>query len=134
MRRYERITPLRPDSIHRTRVAFKEFRYMVEVIRPLLQGFPKSRLKRMRAYQSDMGKIQDSGVLLCSLKKFGVPKAALRHFEQRHTALISAYIGHKGDLVSFWRTNLRQPFSWEAKHEPLPRPSRNRSRARRPAR
>ena len=40
IRRYEQIDPAQPATIHRLRIAFKKFRYMVESIHPTLEGFP----------------------------------------------------------------------------------------------
>lgn len=56
-----------PSTIHRTRVAFKRFRYMSELLQPLLSGFPKNHLERMRAFQGLMGDIQDLEVLLAAV-------------------------------------------------------------------
>ena len=46
-------------TIHRTRVAFKKFRYMTEALQPLLPGVTRLTLKAMRDYQTRMGDIQD---------------------------------------------------------------------------
>src|SRR6185503_16477117 len=45
-------------SIHRFRVTFKKFRYMVEILYPVLMGVPEEYLKRMHDYQSRMGDVQ----------------------------------------------------------------------------
>src|SRR5512141_674847 len=47
IQRYGEIDPERLVSIHHLRVAFKNFRYMVEVTHPCLPGFPADQLKRM---------------------------------------------------------------------------------------
>ena len=55
-------------TIHKTRVAFKRFRYMVEALPPL--PATTGQHQAMRAYQSVMGEIQDLEVLLAAVEKF----------------------------------------------------------------
>jgi CHAD domain-containing protein len=56
-------------TIHQMRVAFKRFRYMSELLQPLLPRLTKKDLRRMQEYQSMMGDIQDMEVLLAGLKE-----------------------------------------------------------------
>lgn len=56
-------------TIHQMRVAFKRFRYMSELLQPMLPRLTKKRLRRMQEYQSMMGDIQDMEVLLAGLKE-----------------------------------------------------------------
>src|SRR5262249_44087686 len=44
-----------PSTIHRTRVAFKTFRYMVESLAEVFPGITLRRLAAMRHYQAAMG-------------------------------------------------------------------------------
>jgi len=60
-------------TIHRTRVAFKKFRYLCELFQPLLPDSSPTRLRAMRDWQTRMGKIQDVEVLLCEIER------AVRH-------------------------------------------------------
>lgn len=55
-------------TIHQMRVAFKRFRYMSELLQPMLPSLTKRHLHRMQEYQSKMGDIQDMEVLLAGLK------------------------------------------------------------------
>ncbi len=55
VQRYSEIEPARLASIHRLRVAFKKFRYMVEAIYPCLPDFPEAQLQKMHAYQNSDG-------------------------------------------------------------------------------
>ena len=63
-----RIHPKRPATIHRTRVAFKRFRYLCELLRSYLPGLKVEGLGRMRDYQAMMGNIQDIEVLLAGVR------------------------------------------------------------------
>ena len=80
-RAFQRVRQLRraidPDNsatIHRTRLAFKRFRYMVEALSPLLPWVKKSQFTAMRDFQTIMGDIQDIEVLLASLARFKAKK------------------------------------------------------------
>lgn len=50
-------------TIHRTRVAFKKFRYLAESLPPAISGPGKRELRRMAGYQRRMGNIQDLEVI-----------------------------------------------------------------------
>lgn len=58
-----------PATIHRTRVAFKRFRYTAELLQPFLPQFTPERLARMKDFQAAAGNIQDVAVLLSRLDK-----------------------------------------------------------------
>ncbi len=136
LQRYRRIDPTLPASIHHTRVAFKKFRYMIEIINPLLPGFPESNFKRMHDYQTAMGEIQDVEVFLYTLGDFSEPEAgedellsgqqAVRsYYERRHAELISAYLEDKGEIETFWRADPGQPFPWAWPNDDMIGPDHN---------
>jgi CHAD domain-containing protein len=109
----------RPATIHRVRIAFKNFRYMVEIVHPLLMEFPHERLKSMHDYQSRMGEVQDAEVFMQTLSDYADgaslddPEAARLYYEHRHAESIIAYIEDMNRLYSFWRAAPDQPFPWE---------------------
>jgi len=103
-------------TIHRTRVAFKKFRYMVEVLQPLLAEVTDERLKRMHDFQTMMGDIQDIEVLSANLKAFvqkNAPAAAKallptqRELARRRRALIKSFMRSADDLLTFWNQDQR---------------------------
>src|SRR5579862_1953267 len=67
----KRIDPNAPRSIHRTRIAFKKFRYMVEAFAHQLSWVNERRLENMRRYQGLMGDIQDAEVHRKAYQKYG---------------------------------------------------------------
>jgi CHAD domain-containing protein len=97
-------------TIHRTRVAFKKFRYMVEALAEHLPAVTPERLAAMRAYQTMMGEIQDAEVLLATLDKFLVQQeikpGAMRCFRvellRRRQRLIRVYLKAADQLLEFW--------------------------------
>jgi CHAD domain-containing protein len=113
------INPAQAATIHRVRIAFKSFRYMVEIIHPLLHDFPSENLEQMHDYQSLMGEIQDMEVLMQTFADAPVyassfePEPVRRYYERRHAKAISAYIEDMNQLDTFWRPAPDQPFPWE---------------------
>jgi hypothetical protein len=122
-----------PSTIHRLRIAFKKFRYMVEIVRPILPAHPEEYLKQMREYQGHMGGIQDMAVFFSALEEFGTAKGSafdlteLRaNLEARRAMLVKTFLNHRDDLQQFWRTQPDQSFPWEKSNESTHRSSRNR--------
>jgi CHAD domain-containing protein len=84
----QRIDPADSATIHRTRIAFKQFRYMIEALAPLLPGVTELELKAMQHYQSVFGELQDAEVLLSSAERFlRKHKAGPQTIEKVHTEL-----------------------------------------------
>jgi len=116
--RYTLVDPNHPATIHRLRIAFKKFRYMVEVLYPILENFPPDNLKRMHDYQTSMGDIQDMEVALQELADFHELASAdhepLRsYYKERHALALSHYFEDKGEVLTFWRSASDQPFPQE---------------------
>lgn len=118
-RRRNWVNPAQATSIHRVRIAFKMFRYMVEIVHPLLQDFPPENLKHMHEYQSLMGEIQDVEVIMQALADAPVqvssfdPQPVREYYESCHSKAVSVYLKHMDRLETFWRHAPDQPFPWE---------------------
>jgi CHAD domain-containing protein len=97
-------------TIHRTRIAFKHFRYMVEALSPLLPSLTEEHRRAMHGYQSMMGDIQDVEVLIAAFEKFlargkGDARSTARlHAEllRRREWLVRVYVNAAGKLRQFW--------------------------------
>jgi CHAD domain-containing protein len=119
VKRYGQIDSTRSASIHRVRLAFKKFRYMVEIIHPALPEFPEDQLKRMHAYQSLMGEVQDAESFLNLLGEIYKadssfdPKPVHRYFKGLRAERISNYLDDQGKLPAFWRPAPGQAFPWQ---------------------
>lgn len=117
--RYDRIDPAQPVTIHRVRIAFKTFRYMLEIIHPLLAGFPVDNLERMNDYQSLMGEIQDLEVFTQTIMDYPQNGLSLdlepvyQYYEARRVEATAAYIKVKDMLDTFWRPSPEGQFPWE---------------------
>jgi CHAD domain-containing protein len=81
-----RVRSNNPESIHRMRVAFKQFRYLSELLQPFLPWLTDERRERMKEYQSAAGEVQDLEVLLGRLATVAeegrMSKAAIRHLRR----------------------------------------------------
>ena len=97
-------------TIHRTRIAFKKFRYMVEALQPLFAEITPARVAAMQDYQSMMGEVQDTEVFLARLDKHTrgheARAKALARFRRwlllQHTAQITCCLKHADHLLTFW--------------------------------
>ncbi len=104
-----RVDPKDSVTIHRTRVAFKKYRYLIELLHPLLPWATEKQLLDMHEYQTMMGEVQDMEVMLGTLDEFGKErkgKAAglgtFRHaVEERRAALIERYLAAADRLLSW---------------------------------
>ncbi len=140
LERFGELNDSDPATIHHVRIAFKNFRYMVETIQPFLQGYPAGYLERMHDYQDAMGKVHDTTVYLDRLHEFeesvptpprGAPpafdsKPVEAYYRKRLDDLIRAYFERKDELHQYWRAASYRPFPWEKSHDRIHRSSRNR--------
>jgi len=133
MQAYVQVDASQSGTIHRLRLAFKKFRYVVEIVQPLIPDYPETHLERMHQYQSRMGDIQDIETFLSALADFSENDAPgfdlrpiFRFYKKRRSELIAAFIEDKGELIAFWRDAFDQPFPWENKHDPVHHPTRHR--------
>jgi len=98
------------ETIHRTRVAFKRFRYMIEAMFSLLPRVTDEHRRAMHGYQSMMGDIQDVEVLLSALDEFCRVKRDARQslrplreeLLRRRRWLIEVYLNASDKLGQFW--------------------------------
>ncbi len=118
--RYALVDPGQPATIHRLRIAFKKFRYMIEAIYPILQNPAPDYLKKLQDYQAAMGDIQDMEVALHELADFEElalasydPEPARAYYTERHIIALYSYIENKDKIITFWRPAPDQPFPEE---------------------
>jgi CHAD domain-containing protein len=109
----KRVVPAEPASIHALRVAFKKFRYTVEVLAPLLPGLGKKQFKAMNSYQTCMGEIQDLEVVGTALTmnppgRFRTMPASLlpvhQHITQQRAQMIDRFMRDADELLTFWQS------------------------------
>jgi CHAD domain-containing protein len=97
-------------TIHRMRVAFKEFRYMIESLQPLLPQLTKGDLAAMKAFQGLLGELQDTDVFIARVDKLIRKKrleddvAALfrKWLLRRRSAQVTRCLRRADAVFAFW--------------------------------
>jgi len=99
-------------TIHRTRVAFKKFRYIVESLPPELTGFGKRDLRALAGYQRSMGNIQDIEVILASVRSLVKRHDNVRlasfygYLKGRRARAARSFLKKSDRLLQFWRSQV----------------------------
>jgi CHAD domain-containing protein len=95
-------------TIHRTRVAFKKFRYIVESLPPELTGFGKRDLRMLARYQRRMGNIQDFEVILACVISFMKRQENVQldsfcgYLKSRRTRALRSFLQKSDRLLQLW--------------------------------
>jgi CHAD domain-containing protein len=104
------IDPTDAATIHQTRVAFKSFRYMVELLTELGPPDARARLAALQEYQRLMGDIQDAEMMLQAWDRYrqkkqllGTPADELTaELRRRRLMTIQIFLRHLNRLYGFW--------------------------------
>lgn len=102
-----------PATIHRVRVAFKRFRYMMEAMWLLLPEITRRRLAAMKAFQDLLGDLQDTDVFLARVDKLiakhrvePADVASLRRWlARRHMRQVNQCLRRANVVFKFWPLN-----------------------------
>jgi CHAD domain-containing protein len=97
-------------TVHRMRVAFKRFRYMVESLSPHLTGLSKRQLRALAVYQRKMGIIQDLEVLQHCVADYLKEEPAAenlmrpfrRYLQRRRSRALLSFLKTADRLFGFW--------------------------------
>ena len=97
-------------TVHQTRIAFKRFRYMVEILSPTLTGSSKRQLRTLAYYQRKMGIIQDLQVMQACLasyigqnkKRESLLRPFSRYMRQRRARALRSFLKSADRLSAFW--------------------------------
>ena len=108
--RRQAIDPADPGTIHRTRVAFKRFRYMLESLSPHLTGLNRRQLRALAYYQRKMGIIQDLEVMQACVARYAqgdnqreaMLQRFTRHLRQRRARALRSFLKSVDRLYEFW--------------------------------
>ncbi len=107
-----------PASIHQVRITLRKFRYLLEIIHPLLPDMPASHLQHIRGYQTLMGEIQDTTIFTELAQEYSEGMATswletMRHFyKRRMSEALSHFLERREEILSFWRPNPEAVFPW----------------------
>jgi CHAD domain-containing protein len=112
VKRRELLSGSDPATVHRMRVAFKKLRYSLEILAPLLSWLTPETRKRLNAFQTTMGKIQDIVVALEGLATFEARRPVTgrmalidvrQHLLRRRMELTEAFLVNADGVYGFWR-------------------------------
>ena len=114
------VNPQDLATVHAMRIAFKKFRYMLELATPLVPPMPSSRPKVLHHYQGMMGDVQDGVVLLEFIERFSqentqfdvrpVREASALELEKR----MAYFLARIDRLRLFWRKSPGTRFPWRS--------------------
>jgi CHAD domain-containing protein len=98
------------STVHRMRVAFKRFRYMVESLSPDVTGLSKRQLRALAYYQRKMGILQDLEVLQhCVagyLREQPMAESLMgpfgRYLQRRRSRALKSFLKSADRLFAFW--------------------------------
>jgi CHAD domain-containing protein len=110
VKRRRAIDPSHPGTIHRTRIAFKKFRYMVESLSPEFTGLAKSDLRALGRYQRRMGIIQDLEVMQQCITDYvrehdGMEESLRpfsRYLQDSRARKLRSFLNSADDVFCFW--------------------------------
>lgn len=110
VRRRQAIAPAHASTVHRTRIAFKKFRYMVEALSPDLTGLTKADLRALARYQKRMGILQDLEVMQQCIRDFaeqhdgmeGLLASFSSYLQGRRARALRAFLNSADELFRFW--------------------------------
>jgi CHAD domain-containing protein len=121
------IDPANAASVHRTRIAFKKFRYMVESLSPEFTGLGKRELRALARYQRRMGILQDLEVMQHCITGFVQQHRRMdplltpftRHLQTMRARALRSFLKSADDLFQFWppgrgRMDAHRPAAREA--------------------
>lgn len=107
-----------PDTIHRLRIAFKKFRYVMEFFSTNLEDHPSGMFVKMRSFQTTLGSVQDASVLIDRMDHFEKKVPGAVRPEERLFAVnrletrINAFLVKLPNLNTFWRKDKDHQHPW----------------------
>jgi CHAD domain-containing protein len=123
---FDQLDRTEATTIHRLRIAFRRFRYLIEIIHPLLYHYPSGHLSLMHDFQAVMGDIQDIEILLDTLSDYSKKEKSFngepvrRYYRRRYIEALAAFDRSVPQIGTFWRSSPRASFPWNAnRHKSL---------------
>jgi len=118
------VSPAELDTIHRMRIDLKEFRYLMEALRPVAGGVSGRELESLHRLQTTMGDLHDLEVLSSTVARHVSrvqPDAAtqaaavLQSLEERHSALLTSFLEAVDPILDSWERILASRRRWTKK-------------------
>lgn len=109
----------RPETLHRFRVAFKKYRYSIELLEPVFPWADRRLRRAMNRYQTALGEIQDLEVLSTNLRAFARRRRppgrtslpsflpVYRWLERRRERVLTGFQSAVNEINRFWEQPVR---------------------------
>jgi CHAD domain-containing protein len=114
------INPDDLSTVHAMRIAYKKFRYMIEIAGPLIPAMPTTRARTLQRYQAMMGDIQDMVVFLQFIDQFAIDNpqfniTPVRVFiSEKCNERMEYFLARINRLDRFWRKTPAVRFPWRS--------------------
>jgi CHAD domain-containing protein len=118
------VNPSELETIHRTRIELKKFRYLTEALRPVAVGIGKKELESLHQLQTTMGDLHDLEVLSSAVARHVAkmdPEAAaqaaplLQALEVRHSAMLASFLTAVDPILDAWGRLVSSERRWGAR-------------------
>jgi CHAD domain-containing protein len=106
-----------PSTFHQLRIALRNLRYKLEVIKPLLDNYPDENMQQMKEKQGKLGAVQNHLVMLGLIDKFAKENPDINvdhhraYLERGLTAAIEQ-VPWEMTLEPWWRASAKKDFPW----------------------
>lgn len=93
------------------RIALKNFRYLMEALKPLAPGVSKNTLETLHALQTTMGDLHDLEVLSSALAKHAEKGSSersaklapvLAELEAKHSRMLQSFLKSADAILEYW--------------------------------
>jgi CHAD domain-containing protein len=118
------VSPAEVETIHRMRIDLKEFRYLMEALRPVAVGVSRQELESLHELQTTMGDLHDLEVLSATIARHvakvqpeTAPHAAavLQTLEERHSAMLTSFLQAVDPILDSWERILSSRRRWASR-------------------
>ena len=114
------LRPRRPgdlSQLHRARIAIKQYRYLLELLRPLATGVDERLIERLQACQTLMGEIHDTDLFIARMERWVTKgrldgkdfEAIVKPLDRRRECLVADYFRSADALFASRRSPVRVP-------------------------
>ena len=122
--KYQKINAEHPETIHKFRVAFKKFRYTMELASPrnaIPNVIPPKIFEDLHHMQTLLGDVQDADVMFRHYQHwYAKRQKRLNHsapspevFRLDMQTKISSFLLAAPSVENYWRSNPQAPFPWD---------------------
>ena len=121
IKRIRKLDPEKPLTFHAVRIACRKFRYQVEVIKSLFLDYPAKNMIILKAFQDELGEIQNHEVMEAILKKYAhknpenKPDQIKEYLDKKLDDAMHTIMAEDAQLGLLWRSSHKKEFPWVLK-------------------